>query len=478
MTRRGLLAALAAVAGGMAVAGGTLAATAKAPSLELSVILAVHADGGASIDPQLRDLPQLTRDEPFVRYNVYRLLERRQFPLDAAKPALLALANGRSLQVTLEGITEQNGEKRYQMTSQIAEPGKKAYLRSLQVTASANERLSSAARAFKAGLFSLNCSFDPNQSTSRVFAPVGGCRGKRAVLMLSRRADGPLTVQIPGPREDRPSWMKVGIIAAIGFAIGIAWPKLTGIRLGPSVPESASASRVAAGGQCRAPCCTRPVGRGSSRCASRLRRRSLGPSVNVGHGFVFACKTADGDSLKRGECGSLSGIDNLVLPRLRKLAECADAANVSGKLHLVVNADFARGTLGVELGRNQAISSPDALLVCAKADLSGVSLAGLTHDNPRYSLAYQVMFGAAGATPVASASTPTAHAVAESADGTAQVVWDVAIVRDAPKSGRVLARLQRGTTLHAGAVKDGWYPVKYGDGFTSDGWVYRGAIGR
>jgi hypothetical protein len=27
-------------------------------------------------------------------------------------------------------------------------------------------------------------------------------------------------------------------------------------------------------------------------------------------------------------------------------------------------------------------------------------------------------------------------------------------------------------------VNQGWYPVKYGDGFASDGWVYRAAIGR
>jgi hypothetical protein len=51
-------------------------------------------------------------------------------------------------------------------------------------------------------------------------------------------------------------------------------------------------------------------------------------------------------------------------------------------------------------------------------------------------------------------------------------------VRDAPKTGKVLARLERGTSVHVGPVRDGWYPVKYGDGFASDGWVYRAAIGR
>jgi len=36
----------------------------------------------------------------------------------------------------------------------------------------------------------------------------------------------------------------------------------------------------------------------------------------------------------------------------------------------------------------------------------------------------------------------------------------------------------RGTAVHVGPVRDGWVPVKYGDGFASDGWLYRGAIGR
>ena len=45
-------------------------------------------------------------------------------------------------------------------------------------------------------------------------------------------------------------------------------------------------------------------------------------------------------------------------------------------------------------------------------------------------------------------------------------------------TGKVVARLQHGAELQLGAVKDGWYPVKFGDGFGSEGWVYRGAIGR
>ena len=65
------------------------------------MIHATRSDAGASIDPLLRDLPQLGRDAPFDRYNVYKVLERRQLPLEVNKPAASGLPNGRVLQVTL-----------------------------------------------------------------------------------------------------------------------------------------------------------------------------------------------------------------------------------------------------------------------------------------------------------------------------------------------------------------------------------------
>jgi SH3-like domain-containing protein len=63
-------------------------------------------------------------------------------------------------------------------------------------------------------------------------------------------------------------------------------------------------------------------------------------------------------------------------------------------------------------------------------------------------------------------------------DASALVVWEVAIVRDAPRTGQVLARLPRGTKVALGTGQDGWFKVKYGADMSSEGWVYRGAIGR
>jgi hypothetical protein len=311
--------------------------------------------------------------------------------------------------------------------------------------------------------------------------------------MFSRKADGSLTVQIPAPGEDRASWTRVGVITAIGFIAGVAWPRLMGVRLGPSVPESATAASGAAGPSSdQASSATAwptspaapsvPVAPAAAAVpAPATSVAAATANVTVGHGVIFACKTSEGDSLKGGDCGSLPGLDSVVMTRLHKLAECPEAASSTGKLHLVVHVDFPRSGLGVDLGRGHGVSAPDALLACAKAALGGASLGGITHDNPHYNVAYAVTFAPGeGATGAAPASAPAADRLAaESAEATTvQVVWEVAIVRDAPKTGKVVARLQHGSELHLGAPKDGWYPVKFGDGFASDGWFYRGAIGR
>jgi hypothetical protein len=161
MSRRSAVTALAWLLLGVRFSPGIAAAAPAGPSLEVSVIYATRADGGGSIDPQLRDLPQLTRDQPFVRYNVYRLLDRRQFRLEENKPIAEALANGRSLQVVLEGTAADAGEKRYRVQAQIAEPGKKAFLRSLEVTASANEPFFVAGQNYHGGTLFLELVIRP-----------------------------------------------------------------------------------------------------------------------------------------------------------------------------------------------------------------------------------------------------------------------------------------------------------------------------
>jgi hypothetical protein len=60
------------------------------------------------------------------------------------------------------------------------------------------------------------------------------------------------------------------------------------------------------------------------------------------------------------------------------------------------------------------------------------------------------------------------------ASGTASVEWDVAIVRDAPKTGTIVGRILRGGKVKILAHRGEWYRVQYG---SIEGWVYRATIG-
>jgi hypothetical protein len=164
MTRRRLLLALrpALASALVGLGAGRRAAFAadRSPTLELSVIFATRSDAGASVDPQLRDRLQLSK-EPFARYNVYKLLERERFPLEVGRPVVHALANGRTLHVVLDGVAEDAGEKRYKMEAQISEPGKKAFLRSLQVTASENEPFFVGGQSYQGGTLFLELAVRP-----------------------------------------------------------------------------------------------------------------------------------------------------------------------------------------------------------------------------------------------------------------------------------------------------------------------------
>jgi len=151
MMRRTLLAAGAAalLAGATGVAWAT---PTKGPNIELTIIHATYVDGGASIDSRLPRLPGLTSSEPFTHYNVFRLLDRKQLPLETGKPVAYALVNGRNVAVTLGSVSQGDaGEKRYQLEAHIGEPGKAAYLKGLQVTLGENQAFYVGGQTFQGG---------------------------------------------------------------------------------------------------------------------------------------------------------------------------------------------------------------------------------------------------------------------------------------------------------------------------------------
>lgn len=325
------------------------------------------------------------------------------------------------------------------------------------------------------------------------------------------RKDGPLAVDVPAPDRDNPGWIKVGVIAAIGFVIGVAWPRLMGVKLGPSAPgeasASASASASAASSVAQAPQADAPpasVAKAATPAVASVGATAVAaggpPQVGVTRGGVLSCKTTDGE-IKKGtkECGRIPDLDNVVAPHLRKLATCSAAEGESGKLSFLATADFPSGRLGWEIGRSSTLANTDGIRNCLKTHFSGVTATGIAHEHARYTVVYHATFSAPTAPSPAKDSVKNASKEKDEAEkaeaatedtgakeekiekvaaGEASVGWEVALVRDAAKTGAIVARLPRGTKVKVGAMKDGWYAIKFGDGFSGDGYVYRGAIGR
>jgi hypothetical protein len=317
------------------------------------------------------------------------------------------------------------------------------------------------------------------------------------------KVDSPLRVQVPAPGDDRPSWVRVGVIAVVGFAIGVGWPRLVGARIGPSLPEDTAATTASPASRAEAPApatagAAAPISSVSSTPASPAAApggtsAASPPAVTVNHGVLLTCRDEGGQTL-RGvtACGGLGGFDAIVQPKLRRLASCpAATSTTSGKLSVVFNLDFNTHRVATDVGKSSTVADGEGFATCVKGAFQGVSLGALDHQNPRYTIAYSVTFaptehspafpsppsGPPDGVPVATVTeAPTAKPTSD--DGNVEVAWDVAIVRDAPHTGAVLARLPRGTKVRVESNQDGWYKIGYSGPATGEGWVYRGAIGR
>ena len=149
MKRRALLAFLGGVGVAATIGGPARAQGSGGARVQISVIHALKTDGGGSIDPRLRDLPQLTRDQPFVRYNVYKLLDRKEMPVEVGKPVPYQLVNGRTMQVKLTQIGVENGGTRYHVRVEIDEPGKQPV--AVEVTAGAKDPFFVAGHNYEGG---------------------------------------------------------------------------------------------------------------------------------------------------------------------------------------------------------------------------------------------------------------------------------------------------------------------------------------
>ena len=231
--------------------------------------------------------------------------------------------------------------------------------------------------------------------------------------MLSRKADGPLTVQIPGPAEDRPSWTKVGVIAAIGFLVGVAWPRLAGsasvracrgghgVRRGRRVPLPRRPRRP-----------RRPSRRLRSRPSQRCRAAVPAPTASVaapaiGHRRATASSSrARRPTATRSRAATAAPFPGSTASSCRGCASSRSAprrrAPAASCTSCCTSTSRAAGSASTS-GAGHGVSSPDALLACAKSAVGGAGLGPVVHDNPRYSVAYSVTFagGEGGGAPSA-----------------------------------------------------------------------------
>ena len=231
-----------------------------------------------------------------------------------------------------------------------------------------------------------------------------------------RLSERPLTVDIPGPGADQPAWSKVGIIAVLGFVVGIAWPRLVGIKVGPAVPADLRAQVEAA----PAHSASAPPGSaaGSSSAAtagsaSAAPGEGDAPSANqemvvVGPGKILKCY--DKRDKKIDDCESLL-IDPIVVKRLRELSRCPQAMGLTGKMVVGFEVDFGKKEVSVKhrkKGTTLPTSTVNGVLQCAGKDFANVPLDDVAHKHKHYALEYQVSFYGPGKHPEGVAPPPTA----------------------------------------------------------------------
>ncbi|WP_438028747.1 SH3 domain-containing protein [Sorangium sp. So ce233] len=289
----------------------------------------------------------------------------------------------------------------------------------------------------------------------------------------------PLTVDIPRPGDEQPVWSRVGVIALVGFVVGVAWPRLAGVRIGPSVPgdlKPTTAETAAPSPAAAAPGTAEPDARPPEAAAKNQQQIVVGP------GRITRC--SDKKSKKIEDCGELQ-FDPIALPRLKELAQCPAALGVEGKLPIGFELNFEKKEVQVVKGKKTSLpgSTVSGILQCAAREFSNVSLEEVPHKYRRYSLVYTATF----VPPGAQAEAPKTEAGSEeqeqaagtttsetAASGLATVSWDTALVRGAPKEGDVVMRLVRGTRVKLVGRQNDWYKIEHRG---KTGWMYRGAIG-
>jgi hypothetical protein len=295
-----------------------------------------------------------------------------------------------------------------------------------------------------------------------------------------QRQKAALKVDVPKTKDEPLKLGRVGIIAVVGFGVGIAWPHLAGVRLVPTLPNEASSSGPDLSGAPE----ERPQASAMASAVAPPPAPEKAPQAPeeqppvVGEAQVTSCSDGGG---RLKNCDDVD-IDRVARAPIEALG-CEAARGVTGVLSLGFELDFkTERVTRVSSGKTTSLSEKEqsALLDCYRQAFTKVSLAGIPHEHQRYTVFYRVELKGTKA-PAVSVLGPVegerAPAEVIPASGTATVTWNTALVRETPdREGKTIARVLQGTRVGVTGRSGDWYRVKY-DAKGSQGWVFRTAIG-
>jgi hypothetical protein len=305
------------------------------------------------------------------------------------------------------------------------------------------------------------------------------------------RAEEP-GVRVELGEDGRPPLKRVAVMALAGLILGLVWPALAGLRVAPPLPSGprpeGESERAAPG---KAPEAadvedepTEPALAGARAAATDEApvTRKNKQTVVVGASRIVHCH--DGKQ-KLDECGTVRA-DAALLSELEQLSGCPSALGLRGELEVGLDLAFDKRQITLVKAEKSELpqSTVSGIYACLADYVRDVDLDKIEHKHARYRLTYRLAFYPPGAEPAreptradgpgADERAPGDGGAEDAARGLGTVVWDTALVRSEPSTGKVVARLVRGTRVELLGRRKDWYRVKLRG---RDGWVYRGAVG-
>ena len=180
-----------------------------------------------------------------------------------------------------------------------------------------------------------------------------------------QKKDPKLVVQIPRPADEQPAWSRVGIVGVAGFVLGIAWPRLAGVQIGPSVPGDYHTAEVGSAQPSAAPAAPASGAAPASDASGAASAESPAnrESVTIGPGKIVKCSDK---GKKVDDCGKLQ-FDPIALPKLKELEKCPSTLGLSGKVSVGFDIDFEKKEVHVTKGKKTSVPASDDVVLVGEA---------------------------------------------------------------------------------------------------------------